>query len=877
MDTANARKTIDESIVKLASSLRQLSINIYDHPELAYEEYYAHHTISTFLDDHQINITRSAYGLKTAFEATAGTGGRCVNFNAELDALPELGHACGHNLIALASIAGFLALRGLLKKSGIPGRVQLLGTPAEEDGGGKIELLNAGAYKDVDVSLMIHPMSDKPYKQSGTIGAAGQRSIACFDMICTYTGVSAHAGANPWEGVNALDAVVAAYNNISMLRQQIEPQERIHGAILQAPKVTNAIPASTVTKYTIRSPTMKGAVSLGERVRKCFQAGAIATGCTYSIDKTPIYADLRINEPLCQEFRKQMESQGERLVTIDEDVMCGSTDQGNVSYAVPALHGIIGIPVANGAQNHTKEFCDAAKSAEAHEIVLKAAAAMAMTGWAILTDDAFYAKPPISSQGDMTTILTKETRRVLWKIDLVLLPVLGFCYLLQFLDKQSLNYASLLGILEDIHLVGDQYSWTASIFYLGFIFWSYPTAYLSVRLPIGKYLSCTVILWAAVLMCHAACTSFATLMTTRFILGALEAAIAPGFSLVTAKWYTRKEQPLRYGIWFSGSALASLFGGVASYGIGHIHGSLSEWQYLFIIFGAVTCFCGVVMLVLLPDSYESALWLSNPERRIAAHRVSMTNTTTPSPGYQAYQVLEAFKDPTTWFLCLYTFCVNIANGGLTAFGSLVIQGFGYEGITALLIQMPTGAAQLGFIIVSAVAASYIPNARTLIMLSLTLTSLLGMVLMYTLTNPSGQLAGFCLALAFSANMPISLSLVTSNICGATKRVTVNACVLIMYCVGNVVGPQFFSVDEAPRYPRGLKASLAGFSLGAFWVLCLRGYLVWCNRRRDARERREGDVEVEGGAQRGRGRVVGGAPGGDGDLTDWEIPGFRYVL
>ncbi|KAJ0415188.1 major facilitator superfamily domain-containing protein [Aspergillus carlsbadensis] len=874
MDTNKAKNIINECLAELDSSLRQLSIDIHEHPELAYEEHYAHDTISTFVAKQQIDVTRSAYGVSTAFEATTGTGGRCVNFNAEFDALPELGHACGHNLIAMASVAGFLALRSLLDRPGVLGRAQLLGTPAEEDGGGKIDLLNAGAYKGVDVSLMIHPMSDKSYKKSGTIGASGQRSIACFDLVCTYTGVSAHAGANPWEGVNALDAVVAAYNNISMLRQQIEPQERIHGTVLQAPKVTNAIPASTVTKYTIRSPTMKGAVALGNRVRKCLEAGAVATGCEHSIEETPLYADLRINEPLCEEFRRNMEEQGERLLTLDADVMCGSTDQGNVSYAVPALHGIIGIPVANGAQNHTKEFCDAARSAEAHEMVLKAAAAMAMTGWAILTNDAFYSsvrgddQSPVSEAGDMTTTSTKETRRVLWRIDFVLLPLLGFCYLLQFLDKQSLNYASLLGILEDVHLVGDQYSWCASIFYLGFIFWSYPTAYLSVRLPIGKYLSCTVILWAAVLMCHAACTSFATLMVTRFILGALEAAIAPGFSLVTAKWYTRKEQPLRYGIWFSGSALASLFGGVASYGIGHIHGSLSEWQYLFIIFGAVTCLCGIMMLVLLPDSHDSVLWLRKPEQRIAAHRVTMTqNASGPEPGYQPYQVLEAFRDPTTWFLALYTFCVNIANGGLTAFGSLVIQGFGYEGITALLIQMPTGAAQLGFIIVSAIAASYIPNARTLIMLALTLTSLVGMVLMYALDNSSGQLAGFCLALAFSANMPISLSLVTSNICGATKRATVNACVLVMYCVGNVVGPQFFSVDEAPDYPKGVRASLAGFSLGAFWVVCLRVYLVWKNRWRNSKEWRE-DVEVQQ-----RDRVLGA----DGDLTDWEIPGFRYVL
>lgn len=177
-----------------------------------------------------------------------------------------------------------------------------------------------------------------------------------------------------------------------MLRQQIKPDERVHGAIMEAPKVTNAIPEKTVTKYTVRSSTMKGTAALGERVRACLQAGALATGCELEIEETPLYADLRVNAPLCGEFAKCMEEQGEKVVKVHGTPIPGSTDQGNVSHAVPALHANIGIPVSRGALPHTRDFCTAAGEAAAHDVILKAAKAMAMTGWALLTDDSLYEK-----------------------------------------------------------------------------------------------------------------------------------------------------------------------------------------------------------------------------------------------------------------------------------------------------------------------------------------------------------------------------------------------------------------------------------------------------------------------------------------------------
>lgn len=205
-----------------------------------------------------------------------------------------------------------------------------------------------------------------------------------------YHGVSAHAAISPWEGINALDAVVAAYNNISMLRQQLRPDERVHGAILQAPSITNAIPELTRTVYTIRSRTMERTRLLGARVRQCLEAAALATGCKIELKEDQIYGDLVVNPPLCKGFTEYMEDQGIPVVATDDTLMAGSTDQGNVSQIMPALHAVVGIPVSNGAKNHTREFTAAAGGDEGHKRTILAGKAMAMTGWRILVDEEFY-------------------------------------------------------------------------------------------------------------------------------------------------------------------------------------------------------------------------------------------------------------------------------------------------------------------------------------------------------------------------------------------------------------------------------------------------------------------------------------------------------
>ena len=355
-------------------------------------------------------------------------------------------------------------------------------------------------------------------------------------------------------------------------------------------------------------------------------------------------------------------------------------------------------------------------------------------------------------------------------------------------------------------------------------------------------------------------------MAVRFFLGLTEAGVAPGFSLVTGMWYTRNEQPLRHGLWFGGNSLASVFGGVAAYGVGHIEGSISPWQYLFIIFGAATFLVGIVKMVTMPDHPSTAIWLNKRERQVAIHRVIENQTGIKDNNFKMRQLIEALKDPKTWFITLYVFSVNLANGGLTSFGSLVIAGFGYEGLDALLIQMPSGGAQVGFVLLSSLFCSFVPNSRLITMFCLTLVSCAGVAIMYAARdNRAAGLAGYCLSMAFSANMPLGLSLISSNVGGFTKKATVTGLNFVGYCLGNIVGPQFFTLEEAPEYPTGIRGCLSGFCLGAFFTALHWVYLQWANARRDKEYGKVTGLSEEEKASNSA------------DKTDWEVKTFRYVL
>ena len=390
---------IERHIETSENNISWINQEIHSNPELAYEEHKAHNAFVTTLRSLGFEVTPHAYGLETAFSAEVGTGGRLVIFNAEYDALPGIGHACGHNLIASSSFAAFLGVAAALKASNLPGRVRLLGTPAEEGGGGKLKLIAAGAYRDAAASLMVHP--GPGHKLPPSIrGIAYVRMLANVKMRVHFSGKEAHAAIAPWDGVNALDAVCLSYNAVSMLRQQIRPFERIHGVFRAAGDRPNVTPADCTVEYYVRSATRTQAQALWQRVLKCFEGAAMATGCGVQVEPLNSYADVRPSRALCQGYVDVMPA---GTVVLDDPVefLAGSTDMGDVCYECPGFHGAFGIGTKEGEANHTKGFTAVAGTEEAFGLAMECGKGMALVGWRVLTDVVFAERVQKEWEEDM--------------------------------------------------------------------------------------------------------------------------------------------------------------------------------------------------------------------------------------------------------------------------------------------------------------------------------------------------------------------------------------------------------------------------------------------------------------------------------------------
>ncbi|KAK2029818.1 metal-dependent amidase/aminoacylase/carboxypeptidase [Colletotrichum zoysiae] len=393
LNIEKARGIINSELDELNSSLHnEINKVLHANPETAYKEFFAHDTITNYLEKHGFTVKRHAYGLETSFEAEIGSGGRQVVVCAEYDALPEIGHACGHNLIATSSVAAFLGASRVLSTLKAPGRLRILGTPAEEGGGGKAKLIDAGAFsppEDIAAAIMAHPTAaHQGGSGDGSSGLAGFKLIASHKFRVEFRGKPAHAAGEPWKGLNALDAAVAAYNNVALLRQQIQSDERIHGVIEVGGTVPNVITDYTRMNWNVRSPTIDRADALLERVKACLEAGAAATGCNINYVVSPTYMNLRANDTLCKMYVEEMEAIGETIQLHQAKPFNASTDMGNVSHLVPSFHGAFVIPTPPDIAGHHPKFAAAAATDEAHDAALKCAKGMAMLAVRVLADGA---------------------------------------------------------------------------------------------------------------------------------------------------------------------------------------------------------------------------------------------------------------------------------------------------------------------------------------------------------------------------------------------------------------------------------------------------------------------------------------------------------
>ena len=355
--------------------LVDVSHQIFEHPELCFQEHFAHDLLCNALESEGLTVQRHAHGLDTAFVAEAGSTGPTVAVICEYDALPGVGHACGHNVIAAAGLGAGLVAAELAERLG--GRVRIMGTPAEEGGGGKVLMLRDGAFDGVDAAIMVHPADhDLP----------AMAAIAIQRLNVTYTGRASHAAAAPWDGANALDAAVLGYVNVAALRQHIRPDERVHGIFTEAGEQPNIVPRSAAASWYVRSPSVDGLASLKERVLACLSAGAQAAGCTMAHEwLDPAYDDMVDDAWLSQRWAQHSAAIGRP--PQDPAVVgavVGSTDMGNVSHAVASIHPMIAV-APPGVAIHTPEFARHARGPGGDAAVIdgaKALAAVVLDRWA---------------------------------------------------------------------------------------------------------------------------------------------------------------------------------------------------------------------------------------------------------------------------------------------------------------------------------------------------------------------------------------------------------------------------------------------------------------------------------------------------------------
>ena len=366
-------KACDE-IDRQALALLDLSHRIHAHPEVRFEEYRASTWLAEYLNGVGFSVGKPAYGLETAVVAALGDGRPRVALLCEYDALPEIGHACGHNVIAAAGAGAAAGLASIA--SSLPGSLRVLGTPAEEGGGGKAMMAREGAFEDVDVAMMIHP--------SG-VEALELDALAVTALEVVYHGRAAHAAASPHKGINALDALVSAYQAIAQLRQHIPASQRVHGIITDGGQAANIVPEHAAGLFFVRAANRDDLQSLEERVRECFRAGAVATGAELSITtQGEDYDDLVTNEPLAALYAANLSTLGREL--SDAGRITGSTDMGNVSHLLPSIHPMIRIASPDVAL-HTKEFERIAGSEGGDRGVIDGAKALAMTAVDYFSDE----------------------------------------------------------------------------------------------------------------------------------------------------------------------------------------------------------------------------------------------------------------------------------------------------------------------------------------------------------------------------------------------------------------------------------------------------------------------------------------------------------
>lgn len=465
--------------------------------------------------------------------------------------------------------------------------------------------------------------------------------------------------------------------------------------------------------------------------------------------------------------------------------------------------------------------------------------------------------------------IESEYSKVRRKIDRRLLPILCVTYTLQFLDKLSLNYASAYSLKEDLGLTGQRYSWVAAIFNFGYLFWALPSNYIIQRAPVAKYTGVMLFVWAIILIAHIGCTNYGGMLVVRFILGMFEAGISPACMMICSMFYTREEQPFRMCTFLSCNGIATMVGALLGYGLGHsTNASIKSWKLIFLVIGLLNLVWSVVFIWLCPDSPASASFINEREKSIVVDKISKNNMGIKDKKFRKYQVIEALSDPSVWLICLIGLSCGIINGGVSNFSSALIKGYGFSGLNATALQLPTGAIEFIVVFIAGIVAIGVKDTRCIIFVLLCVPGLAGLIGIHLIgLDHKWALVG-CTWLQFIVGGPVILSWIflTANIGGHTKKTISNGFWFTLYAAGNIVGANIFFANEAPKYTSAIIGLITCYS-GMMVIGIVYRFLLMHRNKKRAEEQGAYNEDIA------RQAIIDGFN----DLTDFENRGFRYAL
>ncbi|EUC40089.1 hypothetical protein COCMIDRAFT_109662 [Bipolaris oryzae ATCC 44560] len=496
------------------------------------------------------------------------------------------------------------------------------------------------------------------------------------------------------------------------------------------------------------------------------------------------------------------------------------------------------------------------------------------------------------ASNERIVVTSEENRRVLKKIDLIILPILLSVYFLQSLDKTTLSYASVFGLIEDANLdpKSQQYSWLGSIVYIAQLVAQPLVAFLLVKMRMGKFIGAMVFTWGCILCGMAGAKNFEGLMATRFLLGAFEAAVAPAFIAVVQMWYKRGEQTNRNAAWYSMLGIVNILGSLLCYGLGHIDSKLlHSYQIIFLFCGLLTVVVSIFVWVFMPDSPMEAKFLTEHERLIAVERLRMNQMGVASRVWKWDHVFEAFLDIKTWLWFSMLTAISIPSGGISAFGPLIIQGFGFGKFETILFNMPFGVVQIVATVGGAWLATWLKKKSPVLIL-LCIPPIVGIVILMVVgrgaSNRGLLLFGYYMTSFYPGISPLIYSWSGQNTGGDTKRKVTTSILFIGASAGNIIGPQIFKPSEKPYYKRGLRVCLALFILIIVLILVAMLWIKLLNRKHAATRESMGKSAVvvdtsmgnavEGSTEEAENEASGVGDKAFDDVTDLKNEDFIYI-